>query len=36
MLLGAGITRLWINHISGETWYPLTVLFSTVPRLLLL
>jgi DNA-binding winged helix-turn-helix (wHTH) protein len=36
MLLGAGITRLWINHITPETRYPLTVLLSTVPRLLLL
>jgi DNA-binding winged helix-turn-helix (wHTH) protein len=36
MLLGAGITRLWIKNISAETPFPLTVLLSTVIRLLLL
>jgi DNA-binding winged helix-turn-helix (wHTH) protein len=36
MLLGAGITRLWINHVTPETRYPLTVLLSRVSRLLLL
>lgn len=36
MLLGAGITRLWINHITPETRYPLTVLLSTVSRLVVL
>lgn len=36
MLLGAGITRLWMNHITPVTPYPLTVVLSTVSRLLLI
>jgi DNA-binding winged helix-turn-helix (wHTH) protein len=36
MLLGAGITELWVKRISPETPFPLTLLFSVVFRLLLL
>ncbi len=28
MLLGAGITRLWINHAASTGSYPLTMIFS--------
>jgi len=28
MLLGAGITRLWINHVAPLAPYPLTMIFS--------
>ena len=36
MLLGAGITRLWISHVAPEPRYPLTVVLSAVYQLLLL
>ncbi len=29
MLLGAGITRLWISHVAPIAPYPLTIMFST-------
>ncbi len=28
MLLGAGITRLWINHVAPTAPYPLSIIFS--------
>jgi DNA-binding winged helix-turn-helix (wHTH) protein len=36
MLLGAGITRLWISYITAETRQPIMFLVSAVSRLLLL
>ena len=35
MLLGAGITELWVRRISPETPFPLTLLLSPLSRLLL-
>src|SRR5438445_8003980 len=31
MLLGAGITRLWISHAAPVAPYPLTMIFSSLP-----
>ena len=36
MLLGAGITRLWISHITPETRYPLSVVLCAISRWLVL
>lgn len=32
MLLGAGITRLWISHVSPVTPYPLNLIFSYLTK----
>ncbi|HET8923964.1 MAG TPA: winged helix-turn-helix domain-containing protein [Candidatus Acidoferrum sp.] len=36
MLLGAGITELWMKHITPETQFPLSVVLSTACWLMLL
>jgi DNA-binding winged helix-turn-helix (wHTH) protein len=36
MLIGAGITRLWINHFSPAPPYPLSVIVSSVLRMAIL